>query len=373
LPDFLRRFGRSADVFAEAPGRVNLIGEHTDYNGGDVLPMALPLLTRVQLARRQDRTVQGVTTTPPYEDQPATYELGLEARRGGWIDYVQAVTQVLAKDGHRLPGFDLLIDSEVPAGSGLSSSAALMIAVLRALRAADGLALDDLELARIAHRGETGLVGSPVGVMDPVACSVGEVGSALHLNTRTLQYSRVPLPAGLELALINSGISHHHASGGYRVRRTECDDAARRLGVSLLCDLTEADLPRADQLPAPLDRRVRHVLTEHARVGRAVAAMRAGDLVALGALIAASHASLRDDFEVSLPDIDMLVALAQAEPDVYGARLTGGGFGGVVLLLCRAGSAGGVASRVSAAYHGRSRRKSRVLLPLEAPAARHTN
>jgi galactokinase len=372
LADFLRTFGRPAEVSAQAPGRVNLIGEHTDYNGGDVLPMALPLLTRVQFARRQDRTVHGVTTTPPYESQPATYVLGTESRRGGWIDYVQAVTQVLAQDGTLLPGFDLRIDSDIPAGSGLSSSAALMVAVLRVLRAAEGLPLDDLEIARLAHRGETGLVGSPVGVMDPVACSVGEVGSALHLDTRSLNYARVPLPGGLELALIDSGISHHHASGGYRVRREECNEAARLLSVSLLCDLTESDLPRAERLPEPLDRRVRHVITEHARVARAVAAMRGGDLVELGRLIAASHASLRDDFQVSLPEIDLLVDLASAEADVYGARLTGGGFGGVVLLLCRAGSAQAVATRVSAAYRDQSSRESRVLLPMEAAAVRHT-
>jgi galactokinase len=363
LADFSQTFGRPADVAVRAPGRVNLIGEHTDYNGGDVLPMALPLRTRAQLARRADRGVHAATTTPPFNGKPAIYELGGEARRGTWLDYVQAVTQVLAQDGYQLPGFDLLIESDLPAGSGLSSSAALMVAVLRALRELERLPIDDLAIARLAHRGETGLVGSPVGVMDPVACSVGSEGTALHLNTRTLEYELVPLPDGVEIALIDSGISHHHASGGYRTRRAECSVAARDLGVALLTDLGTADLPRVARLPEPLDRRARHVITEHARVAAAVAAMRAGALPELGALIKASHQSMRDDFEVSLPDIDLLASLANAEPEVWGARLTGGGFGGVVLVLCRTGSAAATAARVSATYRDRTGRESRVLLP----------
>jgi galactokinase len=363
LADFRRIFGRAVDVTAQAPGRVNLIGEHTDYNGGDVLPMALPLLTRAELARRDDRTVRGATTTPPYQGAPISYVLGAEARGGTWIDYVQAVTQVLTQDGHELSGFDLLIDSDVPAGSGVSSSAALMVAVLRALRSAGGLNIDDLAIARLAHRGETGLVGSPVGIMDPVACSVGEVGHALYLNTRTLAYTRVPLPPSAELALIDSGLPHRHASGGYRIRRAECDEAAQLLGVGLLTDLGPGDLPRIAHLREPLNRRVRHVITEHARVALTVAAMRAGDAAEMGALISLSHASMRDDFEVSLPEIDLLVSLAEQEAEVWGARLTGGGFGGAVLMLCRTGAAGLAAERIARVYQEQTGQQPRILLP----------
>jgi galactokinase len=243
-----------------------------------------------------------------------------------------------------VPGCDVAIDSTVPAGSGLSSSAALEVALLRALRELGGLPFDDVALARIAHRAEHGFVGAKVGIMDQMVVSLADETAALFLDTRTLATERVPLPATAELAVIDSGVRHALVAGGYNTRREECERAAAALGVAELCRLGVDALDRVGALPPPLDRRARHVVTEHARVGEAVAALRAGDLLRVGALFAASHASQRDDYEVSVPAVDRLVALAAAAPHVHGARLTGGGFGGSIVLLVERGHAAAVAA-----------------------------
>ena len=359
---FLERFGRAPERRAEAPGRVNLIGEHTDYNGGYVLPTVIPQRTRVELAARADGRARVSSDTMP-DPTPVEFTLGAEARTGGWIDYVQGVTWALREAGHALVGFDARVTSEVPVGSGLSSSAALEVAFARGLRALCDLDLDPLAIARAAHRAETVFVGAPVGVMDPMACSLATAGTALFVDTRSLRVEPVPLPAGAELLVIDSGVAHDHVHGDYRARRAECEEAARRLGVPALRDVAESDLAAVMALPDPLGRRARHVVTEDARVLAAVAAMRAGDLPALGALFDASHASMRDDFEVSVPEVDRLVALARAEPDVFGARLTGGGFGGAIVALAREGSAAAVGARVLARYGDGGRGRPRVLVP----------
>jgi galactokinase len=275
---------------------------------------------------------------------------------------VQGVTRVLAAGGHALGGFDARIASAVPVGAGLASSAALTVALARALRAAFALALDDRSLALAAQRAECDFVGAKVGVMDPLAATLADARSALLIDTRSLAVERIPLPAGMELAAIDSGVAHRHASGGYNTRRAECEEACRRLGVASLRALEEVP-GVARRLPGPLARRVRHVLAENARVRAAVAALRAGDLAALGACLSASHVSLRDDYEVSTPDVDTLVAIAEGTPDVLGARLTGGGFGGAVLVLVRAGEAAALAPRIAAAYATRTGRRPAVLLP----------
>lgn len=352
-----------ATATGTAPARVNLIGEHIDYNGGHVLPATIALGTTVHVTERRDREVACRSTAPAFADAPARYHLGAEVRTGGWSDYVQAVTAVLEAEGHVLPGLDVVVTSTIPPGSGVSSSAALLVAMFRALRTLVSLPYDDLTIARLAHRAETTFVGAPVGVMDPMACSLGTPAEALLLDTRSLAFERVPLPSALELAVVDSGVPHRHASGGYRVRRTECEAAAALLDLTWLTDLGEARLEEAAPLPPPLDRRARHVVTEHARVGRMVEALRRGDLSGAGACVAASHASLRDDFEVSLPVIDRLVALASDDTDVYGARLTGGGFGGAVLLLCRSGCGLAAAERAVSALAREGPSEARVLLP----------
>ena len=355
-------FGRAPEVFADAPGRVNLIGEHTDYNGGFVLPAAIPQRTRVALARRDDELVQ-VSSANVADSSRVAYALGEERPTQGWLDYVQGVTHVLRGAGHRIRGFDARIVSDVPVGSGLSSSAALEVSLLRVLREAFALSIDDVELARLGQRAENDFVGAPVGIMDQMASSLADEKTALFLDTRSLKYERVPLPANAEILVIDSGIAHDHATNDYRTRRAECERAAELLGVRELRDVEPPRFVELDQLPEPLGRRARHVVTENIRVLEAVDAMKAGALPELGALLDASHTSLRDDFEVSIPEIDRLVEIAWAEGDVYGARLTGGGFGGAIVALARKGRGVEVARRIVAEYASTGPRRARVLVP----------
>ena len=368
-PGFAQLFGRAPTVAADAPGRVNLIGEHTDYNGGFVLPSAIPQRTRVELAPRPDRTVRAWSADLSVNGAGVLeYALGAESPGRDWLDYVQGITRTLAADGHQLGGFDLRIESDVPLGSGLSSSAALEVSVLRALREAFGLALDDVRLALVGQRAENEFVGARVGIMDQLAASLADEGTALFIDTRSLDYERVPLPPDAELIVLNSGISHQHAGGDYNTRRAECERACELLGVAQLRDVSPTDLSRLADLPEPLGRRARHVVTENERVLLAVEAMRAGDAAQLGMLFNASHASQRDDYEVSIPEIDLIVELARGEHDVYGARLTGGGFGGSVVMLARAGTGADAADRIARAYAERSGQSPTILVP--SPAGR---
>lgn len=362
-PTFEALFGRPPAVTARAPGRVNLVGEHTDYNGGFVLPMAIPQETEAAVAVSGGDEVRAFSADVG-GGALERFTLGSERRGRGWLDYVQGVTDVLRKGGHALRGFDLRIASTVPLGSGLSSSAALEVSLLRALREVFGLALDDVALALAGQRAEAEFVGAPVGVMDQLASSLADARSALFVDTRTLAIEKLPLPADVEPVVISSGVAHAHAGGDYRVRRAECERAAAALGVPQLRDATEADLPRALALPEPLGRRVRHIVTENARVLAAVAALRAGDAPRLGAIFDASHASQRDDYDVSVPEIDRLVAIARADPDVLGARLTGGGFGGSIVALARAGRGAAAAGRIASRYDRSGDARARVLVPV---------
>lgn len=346
----------SGAIQASAPGRVNLMGEHTDYNQGFVLPMAIPQRTFVDLVPTagDDATVESEGLGRE------GYRVGGERAGRGWLDYVQGVTWALAAGGFRIGGFAARIRSDVPVGSGLSSSAALEVALLRALREAFALALDDVRLALVGQQAETDFVGAPVGVMDQMAASLADDHTALFLDTRDLTYERVALPPGLEPVVISSGVVHGHATGDYRLRRAECERAAAALGLPALRDARAGD-ERA--LPPPLDRRARHVIAENARVQELVRAFRAGDLAAVGPILRASHESQRDDFEVSVPEIDRLVDLAVGQPGVLGARLTGGGFGGSILVLARAGSGRGAAEAIASTYDRETGRTARVLVP----------
>jgi galactokinase len=365
--------GPDSLVRASAPGRVNLIGDHTDYNGGFVLPMAIPQRTWVELRPRADDLVRVWSRELGCS---AEYRLGQERRRGDWLDYVMGCTQVLraaghlGQDGRQVAGVDLRISTDLPLGGGLSSSASLSVALLRALRQAFALVIDDLQIALLGQQAETQLVGAPVGVMDPLCASLGEPGVALLIDARSLAIRRVPLPAGLDLIVIGSGIAHAHASGGYRTRRAECEEAARLLEVESLrelgCEFGPDLLARIARLPAPLDRRVRHVVSENQRVLASVAAIEQGRLRELGPLFADSHASMRDDFEVSVAAVDRLVTLALALPGVFAARLTGGGFGGSIVALADAGRSGPTAAeqaeQIVASYAAETGEQARVLL-----------
>jgi galactokinase len=372
MTDVLPLKGIPWDVITtSAPGRVNLIGEHTDYNGGFVLPTPIPQRTTAELRRRKDGLVRVWSREI---GAWAEYTLGDERRRGGWLDYVMGCTQALRQTGHALEGFELKIASDVPLGSGLSSSASLELAVLRAIRQAFGLAIDDTQLALLGQRAENELVGAPVGAMDQLCASLGQPGSALFIDTRTFATRLIPLPDGLDLLVIDSGVQHDHATGGYRTRRAECEEAARRLGVPQLRDLGADDLARVARLPGTLARRARHVITEDDRVLAAVAALEALDLRTLGELFVASHASMRDDFEISVPAIDTLVAIACADPDIYGARLTGGGFGGAIVAIAKAGTAAAASRRITdqclSQYRDQAAGAPRVLVAQEAACAR---
>ena len=343
----------SATVVGTAPGRVNLIGEHTDYNDGFVLPLVLPLRLTVDLEPRDDAHVRVRSDALG----GAEYRIGEERPGQGWVDRVQAITSVLGRDGHLVPGFDARVRSDLPIGAGLASSAALAVALLRAMREAFGLALDDRAIAVLAQRADHEFVGVRSGIMDQLVASLGKDGVPLLIDTRDLTVTEVPLSAHAEIVVIDCGVAHDNLSGAYNLRRRECEDAAARLGVR---SLREIDGPRPG-LPDPLDRRVRHVVSENARVLRTVDALRLGDLESIGALLDASHASLRDDYEVSSPELDLLVAIAQAQPEILGARLTGAGFGGSIVALAR--KEGGAAHRIAAEYSLRSGRRATVILP----------
>jgi galactokinase len=359
---FADLFHRAPDASASAPGRANLIGEHTDYNDGFVLPLAVPLRTRIVAARRQDDL--GLIASRERDDgHIAEYQPGRERRGQGWLDYIQGVTWVLREAGHNLGGFEMALESDVPLGSGLASSAALLVATLRIMRDLFELVLDDVTLAQLARRAENEFVGARVGIMDQLCASLGDESHALFVDTRTLDFERVPFPSSLELAVINSGVSHSNAAGEYNTRRSECERACALLGIASLRDVSTADLPRIDALPAPLAGRARHVVTENQRVLDTVAAFKSGRLDELGGLLAASHRSMRDDYQVSVEEIDLLVQLAVAHPDVVGARLTGGGFGGSIIALTPAGKASAAGQAIVAEYRARTGRNGRLLVP----------
>jgi galactokinase len=361
--EFTRLFGAAPTVEAEAFGRVNLIGEHTDYNDGFVLPTSIPQSTVVALAPGAGGRARVWSADLSIGDALEVFELGGEAPGRGWLDYVQGVVQALARAGCQLGGFDLALRSAVPLGSGLSSSAALEVAVLRGLRQLFSLDVDDVMVARLGQKAENDFVGAPVGIMDQMASSLSQPGVALFIDTRSLSYEQLRLPGPTELVVINSGVAHNHAAGDYRTRRAECERAAALLGVKALRDVSEAAMDRIMALPDPVSRRARHIVTENQRVLDAVAAMRRGDADTLGRLFSASHASQRDDFEVSVPEVDLLVDLAEADPAVFGARLTGGGFGGSIVGLVREGEAAGVGRRVAVEYERRAGRHATVLVP----------
>jgi galactokinase len=354
--------GSSSVVEASAPGRVNLIGEHTDYNDGFVLPMPIPQRTTVRLQTRDD---DRVLLESADESGLGSYTLGQEHKSGKWIDYVQGVTRALRERGHALRGFSAQLSSNVPIGAGLSSSAALEVAMLRALRQAFALTLDDLTIAKLGQIAEVEFVGAPTGIMDQMASSLGQEHSALFIDTRTLQTRLVSLPPELEPVVIASGVTHAHGTGDYRTRRAECERAALALGASSLRDVTLEQLAGADGLDPLLARRARHVIGENARVLQTLDAFAARDTPAITRLFAASHVSMRDDYEVSVPEIDLLVELGDAHRAIIAARLTGGGFGGSVVMLAERGQGLAAARAIASRYESKTGRQPSILLPLE--------
>jgi len=321
-----------------APGRVNLIGEHTDYNLGFVLPFAINRRTVVALGTRDDRVIRVGSEFADEVAEIALTELAPD-RLNGWSAYPLGVAWALGEHGADLaavPGVDLYIESTVPVGAGLSSSAAIESAVAVALNEVWQLGFDRQTLAKVGQLAENKAVGAPTGIMDQSASLLSSEDHAVFLDCRSLEAELVPLgfaEAGLELLIIDTGVKHSHATGGYGERRASCELGASTLGVASLRDLSVDDLPRArEALDEQTFRRVRHVITENQRVLDTVDRLEADGPLAIGELLDASHASMRDDFEISIPELDLAVETAQANGAI-GARMTGGGFGGAAIAL----------------------------------------
>ena len=339
-----------ADIAVRAPGRVNLIGEHTDYNDGFVLPLAIDLET-VLVGRRTDGVVRLRS-----EDADGVVEVDLSTGRGpddGWGRYVTAVVQQLLEAGLPVRGLDGALSSSVPSGAGLSSSAALEVAV--ALAVLDSAALRQPvrpeEIAKLCQRAENIGVGVASGLMDQLASACGVEGAALLLDCRSVTYEAVPVPSRVAVVLVDSAVPHSLVDSEYGERRKSCEAAAAALGVPFLRDVDEPTLEAAaEQLDPVVHRRARHVVTENDRVLRAASALHRGDLVYLGSLFAASHASMSADFEITTPEVDQLVEIAVATPGVHASRMTGGGFGGCTVSLVDGDRAEEIAEQVRSTY-----------------------
>jgi galactokinase len=355
-------YGADPRLF-RAPGRVNLIGEHTDYNDGWVLPVAIDRATFVAAAPRRDRRVRVRSL-----DLDAAAEFDLDRpgppRRSGWLDYVEGVAVALERRGLRLAGADLLLQSEVSIGGGLSSSAALEVSVGLALAAVSGREIDATELALAGQAAEHDHVGIQSGIMDQLTAVRGRAGHALLLDCRSLESEAVPLALpGTSLVVCDSLVRHELASSEYNTRRSECERGAVLLarelpGVRALRDVTvEQFAEREHLLPEPIRRRCRHVIAENRRTLAAAGALAAGEDAVIGRLMAESHRSLRDDYEVSCPELDLLVALAREIPGAAGARMTGGGFGGCTINLVRRDAVAAFRERIMREYARRTGRE----------------
>ncbi|MGV0110122.1 galactokinase [Arthrobacter sp. CP30] len=351
---FTDRFGTEPDGLWAAPGRVNVIGEHTDYNDGFVLPFAINHSTTVAAALRTDRLVRVASTFAP-DEAPVTADLDTLEEGGvdGWAAYPLGVLWAMEQSGYRIQGMDLLVDSSVPVGAGLSSSAALECSVAVAANDLAQAGISRRELAGIGQLAENRMVGAPTGIMDQSASLLGEAGHAVFLDCRSGESRLVPLDlegAGLELVVIDTRVSHSHSTGGYAARRRSCELGAELMGVPALRDLSVKDLAEAaGLLDEETFRRVRHIVTENARVEDTVRVLREKGPAEIGPLLVASHASMRDDFEISCAELDTAVDTA-LDAGAIGARMTGGGFGGAAIALARVGDVTAIRDAVEGAF-----------------------
>jgi galactokinase len=354
LERFVKMYGPTP-IIVQAPGRVNLIGEHTDYNDGYVFPAAIAFQTRIGIAKREDRRV--LVYSENYAEQVELNLDKLPSRgRGHWSDYVVGVIRLLAGRLGTLPGADVLLSGDVPQGAGLSSSASLEVAVCTAFLEIAQQRLDRTAAALLCQQAENEFVGARCGIMDQFISVHGKKDHALLLDCRTLAYQRLPIPPEVSLVICNTMVRHSHSASGYNQRRAECEVATRffseRLaGVKALRDVSVEDFERlGGELPEVIRKRARHVITEDARVLKAGEALAASDVKRFGTLMKESHASLRDDFEVSCEEVDVMVRLAEENPGVYGARMTGGGFGGCSINLVESKFVEQFKSKVLAGY-----------------------
>jgi galactokinase len=334
---------------------VNLIGEHTDYNEGFVMPAAIAFDTWVGVAPSHTSEFaiysaqqRQMVKFPAEEANPQP--------RHDWTDYVRGVKVQLERAGIRFEGVNMLIDGQVPIGAGLSSSAAIEVATAMALLDVAGGESDRASIARLCQRAENEFVGARCGIMDQFACLNGQRGHSILLDCRSLDCRQLPLPADVKLVICNTMVKHSLAAGEYNARRAECEACVRELSqlhpeVSALRDVTEDDLERdGNRLPEPLARRLRHVVTENARVLRGAEALESGNMKRFGELMYQSHISLRDDYEVSCRELDLMIELARVAPGIIGARMTGGGFGGCTINLVERDAVEQFVAQVSKGY-----------------------
>jgi galactokinase len=370
---FEKSFGARSKIY-RAPGRVNLIGEHTDHNEGFVMPAAIDLATFVAIGARIDRRI-----VVRSENFAETVEIDLdnppERGRGHWSDYPFGVTVKLEQAGQHLSGANILVRSEIPIGSGLSSSAAIEVAIGYALLDVAGANIDRLELAKLCQRAENEFVGMRCGLMDQFIACFGTAGHALMLDCRRLDYKLLALPANVKLVVCNTMVKHELAGSEYNTRRAECEAGVRLLrrqlpGICALRDVTTDDLQRfGGELNEVVRKRCRHVVSENARVLEAATALEREDLGSFGRLMRESHRSLREDYEVSCAELDLMVAIANQAEGVFGARMTGGGFGGCTINLVQADNVDSFTAGVAQGYAKATGRKPEIYVCSAAQGA----
>jgi galactokinase len=351
---YQRAFGGPPARLVRAPGRVNLIGEHTDYNDGFVLPAAIEREVLMAAGRSDDASLEVISTD---FRRRAAFDLSrLEpSATEPWANYVAGVAWALKEAGHSIGGARIALQSTIPHGSGLSSSAALELATALAFQGLFGLSIERPALAKLCQRAENEFVGMPCGIMDQFIAALGREGHALLLDCRSLDYEHVPV-TGAALVMANSGVRRELVDSEYRVRRSQCESAVAKLaaalpGIRALRDVSSEDLRGCAHLLSPVElRRARHVVSENERTLQAAAALRTGNLAQFGVLMVASHESLRDDYEVSCPQLDLLVELALKMPGVYGSRMTGAGFGGCTITLARPEAAAALQAGLARRY-----------------------
>jgi galactokinase len=347
--EFQEHFGQPPAHIVRAPGRVNLIGEHTDYNDGFVLPMAIDRAAWIALRPRDDKRV--IVRSMDF-DQTAEFTLDHLSKAGDeWIEYVKGVAWALNEAGYTLGGWEGILAADVPIGAGLSSSAALEMATARAFNLTSDFPWNPAAIAKLGQKAENQWVGAQTGIMDQMISASGQADHALLIDCRSLETQLVPLPPGTVIVVLDTATRHQHTGSGYNERRAQCEAAARYFNVTALRDVTlEQFDARADGLDDVTMRRARHVITENARTLEAAEVMRQGDAAKIGKLMDASHVSMRDDFEISRDEMNTMVEIAQGHPACYGARMTGGGFGGCAVALVRVEDAKTFADVVGAAY-----------------------
>jgi len=355
---FREKYRRNCEIY-RAPGRVNLIGEHTDYNDGFVMPAAIDKYTWVAIASREDRKIRLQST-----HFPDTAEFDLDApdpkREGKWSDYPHGVAVMLERAGHRLRGADIVIHGEVPIGAGLSSSAAIEVSTGLALADQAGIPIDREELAKICQRAENEFVGMRSGLMDQFISCFGEAERAMMLDCRSLEFKLLPIPKKTSLMVCNTMVKHELGKSEYNTRRAECEEgvkilARKRPEIKALRDVSLDELENeSDEIPKNIYKRCHHVITENQRVIDAADSLEAGDLNRFGELMYASHESLRNDYEVSCEELDVMVDLASKLPGVYGARMTGGGFGGCTVNLVESDKADDFQKAIATGYEDRT-------------------